>query len=407
MVKTLLKSQIGDGIVKILVINAGSSTYKLALFDIKDNIPIVPIWTGLIDWGKKDQSIKLVIHAEKKVIEFSVPSIDEGLIQLLKSICEGETKVLENLYLIERIGHRVVHGGEIFIQPTIIDDEVKQKIKSLIPLAPLHNPANLKGIEWAEKMFPNVVQVAVFDTAFHATLPEEVRTYPLPIGWKEEGIIRYGFHGISHQYCAQRICTLENKDKDDLKIVNCHLGNGCSLCAIRDGMSVNTTMGMTPMEGLMMGTRSGSIDPGIILYLLHENIITAERLDFILNFESGIKGICGTSDMRDVEKSMGTDYLCDLAFKMFVYRLKSSIASMVCYQEGIDVLSFTGGIGENSSAVRKAVCNGLEFMGITLDEEKNESALEDKEISAPSSKTKIWVLHTQEEWMIAKESFSK
>ncbi len=328
--------------------------------------------------------------------------IDSGLKKLLQTLHDGPTKVIESLNDVKCIGHRVVHGGSLFLKPVLIDESVKEEIKKLIPLAPLHNSVNLEGIELMERLFPGVPQIAVFDTAFHLTMSEVVKTYPIPFKWKEKGIQRYGFHGISHQYCAERVQKLFLTDGRScgFKMINCHLGNGSSLCAIQDGKSVDTTMGMTPMEGLMMGTRSGSIDPGIMLYLLREEHFSHQDLDELLNFESGLKGICGLSDMREIKAR--DDFPAKLALDMFVYRLKYYIGALAATLNGLDLLCFTGGIGENDAAIRERVCEGLGYSGINLDKQKNRNCAGDQEISVIDSKVKVVVVDTQEEWMIAR-----
>lgn len=392
--------------MKILVINAGSSSHKLSLYDIKDLQPVEPLWKATIDWGRGGAHSFLVVTVPgqckmEKSLENS--SIQEGLQILLTSLWQGSTQVISGLSAIESIGHRVVHGGRAFQCPTLINDKVKAELHSLIPLAPLHNPANLQGIEIMEQHFPHIPQIAVFDTAFHAQMPEKVKAYPVPYAWKAEGIERYGFHGISHQYCAERAAALLQKEPRDLKMINCHLGNGASLCAIKDGKSVDTTMGFTPMEGLMMGSRCGSIDSGILLYLLREKKYTVEDLDAILNFNSGLKGIAGTSDMREILASQ--EARAQLAFEMYNYRLKGYIGALITQLEGIDTLIFTGGVGENAAAVREATCQGLKFLGVELDVEKNLKCQPDQDVALLASKVRILVIHTREEWMIARECF--
>lgn len=389
--------------MKILVLNAGSSTHKLSLYDIEDFHPKEPVWKATIDWGRGEGASSWAATTSQGA-KLSEPlekiSIQQGIEKVLKSLWQGPTKVIEDLSNIECIGHRVVHGGSTFQEPTLINQAVKEQIRALIPLAPLHNPANLEGIEIMERCFPKVPQVAVFDTAFHAQMPEEVKTYPLPYAWKKEGIERYGFHGISHHYCAERAADLLQKRLEDLKIISCHLGNGASLCAVKGGKSVNNTMGLTPLEGLMMGTRCGSVDPGILLYVLREKRLSVEELDQILNFESGLKGIAGSLDMRDILAS--EEPSAKLAFAMYVYRLKFYIGALSAHLEGVDVLIFTGGIGENAAPVRQAACQGLGYMGIEINERKNEQCQPDQEITSVRSKVCILVVHTREEWMIAK-----
>jgi acetate kinase len=337
-------------------------------------------------------------NKQTSLLDFT--SVKEGLHHMLEKLWDGPFAVMEKEEALSCIGHRVVHGGARFIEPTRINPSVKEGIRQVIPLAPLHNPANLEGIELMESFFPDVPQVAVFDTAFHSTLPEQVKTYPLPLGWRQKGIQKYGFHGISHQYCAGRATELLPKAS---RLINCHLGNGASLCALLNGKSIDTTMGMTPLEGLMMGTRCGSIDPGLIFYLLREHHMSPQELDYLLNFESGLKGIGGHSDMRDL---MGRgDEQAALAIEMYVYRLKAFIGAFASSLGGVDALIFTAGIGENSAEIRHKACEGLGYLGIKLDEAKNKNCRPDMDIATSDSPCRVLVIHTQEEWMIAKNCF--
>lgn len=395
--------------MNILVINSGSSSYKLSLFHLSDENLSDSLWKGFLDFERSEGPLLLKIENHQGCkIEQKLTNRDiEGAFNILiDSLWKGSCQVIENLSSIERIGHRVVHGGTEFTQPVLIDDNVMQKIKDLIPLAPLHNSDNLKGIELMRSYFPSIPQYAVFDTAFHTTMPNKVKTYPLPWEWKERGIIRYGFHGISHQYCAERIPPFLQQDPFNLKIINCHLGNGCSLCAIKGGKSYETTMGFTPLEGLMMGSRCGSIDPGILLYLIRENKMSCEELDEILNLSSGLKGIGGYSDMREL-LALQHEERARLAIEMFVHRLKTSIGAMTASLDGFHVLSFTGGIGENAPAIREAVCKGLSFLNVKIDYEKNSHCQTDLEISDPASSIRVVVIHTREEWMIARACFQR
>lgn len=390
--------------MKALILNAGSGTYKLSLFQSTNIERLKCLWKGKLDWGAGDCKITAGLNENRKVNDrLSIPDIHTGLKSLLKTLYEGPAKVIESLNEISCIGHRIVHGGTKFQTPVLIDEKVKEEIKKLVPLAPLHNPVNLEGIEFMESLIPGVPQVAVFDTSFHLTMPETVKVYPIPIHYKEKGIQRYGFHGISHQYCSEQVQKMFLNIGQPFKMVNCHLGNGASLCAIRDGKSVDTTMGMTPMEGLMMGTRSGSIDPGIMLYLLRENLLTEQSLDGLLNFESGLKGICGLSDMREIRRS--NDPLARLALEMFIYRLKYFIGALTAALNGLDILCFTGGIGENDASIRETVCLGLGYLGIKVDPRKNTSCEDDRIISSDASKIKVIVINTQEEWMISRACF--
>lgn len=392
--------------MKILVVNAGSSTYKLALYELQNEEPIEPIWKGVLDWGRKNQPISLSVKTHAGVHfeqDLESPDIEKGLKTLLETLWQGKTQVIESRAAIERIGHRVVHGGDRFEQPVRIDLQVKDCIRDLIPLAPLHNPVNLQGIECMQKIFPSLLQIAVFDTAYHATMPEIVKTYPVPWDWKEKGIQRYGFHGISHQYCAERTAQFLNQAPQDLKMINCHLGNGCSLCAIKDGKSYETTMGFTPLEGVMMGTRCGSIDPGILLYLLRENQISVKELDQTLNFSSGLKGIAGSSDMRDLLDQQ--DERAQLAVQMFVHHLKTAIGALAVSLDGFNVLSFTAGIGENAPSIREEVCLGLACLNVAIDVEENRKCRPDCNIASSSSRVQVLVLETREEWMIARACY--
>lgn len=393
--------------MKVLVVNAGSSSHKLSFYDLQNEEPIAPLWQGLIDWGRGGHPPSLTVKTSAGArLEQILQSrcIPDGLQLLLNSLWQGPTQVMESPAVIEAIGHRVVHGGEEFERPTLIDATVKDHIRQLIPLAPLHNPANLEGIELMEQFFPSLPQIAVFDTAFHATMPEIVKTYPVPWEWKLKGVQRYGFHGISHQYCAERAAKFLKRNPQDLNIINCHLGNGCSLCAIQKGKSVETTMGLTPMEGLMMGTRCGSIDPGILLYLMREHRLSSKELDQSLNFESGLKGIGGFSDMRELLNRKDEE-CARLAVDMFVHRLKTSIGALAVSLDGFHVLSFTGGIGENAAPIREQTCLGLNCLQVILDIEKNRLCQPDADLTAPASGVQILVLHTQEEWMIARACF--
>lgn len=383
--------------MKVLVVNAGSSTHKLAIFE---NSEKNPIWTGFLDWKSDKVLMKYRIGSEKAV-EKTLDGEDKD--NILKKLLETAGSLNE----IAVIGHRVVHGGEEFEQPVIITTEVKNVIRELFGLAPLHNPANLEGIVMMEKLFPGLPQVAVFDTAFHSQIPEVAAVYPIPYHFREDGIKRFGFHGISHEYCMKRAVEMIPEVKNP-KIIICHLGNGASVTAVKDGHSVDTSMGFTPLEGLMMGTRCGSIDPGILLYLLKEKKMDVEGLNRLLNFESGLKGISGMSDMRDVQKSMESgEMLAKLGFEMFIYRLNGTIGKMTACLQGMDVLVFTAGIGENSAEVRLECCKGLEFLGVKIDEKKNNDCRgdgdRDRDISVRDSKVRILVVKTEEEFSIAEK----
>jgi acetate kinase len=390
--------------MKILVLNAGSSSQKSCLYDVSDPLPgepPLPLWSAEIDWADAKLQVKT---ASGKTFSMVLTSADRrvGMAQMLQTLWSGDTQVIADKAAIDAVGHRVVHGGQYYQQTVRIDAKVKSTIASLIPLAPAHNPANLEGIELVETLLgEQVPQFAVFDTAFHSQIPAAAAIYPGPYAWVEAGIRRYGFHGISHAYCADRATQLFGPDR---RLINCHLGNGCSLAAIRNGISIDTTMGFTPLEGLMMGSRSGSVDPGILLYLMREQGYDAAKLDQLLNQQSGLKGLSGVShDLRQVQAAMQAgNQQAQLAWDVYIHRIRSGIGAMMMSLGGLDTLIFTAGVGENNAAVRSAVCQGLEFLGIQLDEGLNQTGKADRNIAANDSLVKILVLHTQEDWQIAK-----
>ena len=394
--------------MKILVLNAGSSSQKSCLYEIGEFLPdspIPPIWEGSIDWGTTQARITIKVSGHIKTALLPSSNRFHALKKLILTVIQGEHSVVGSLKEINRVGHRVVHGGRRYQQATLITPEVEAEIERLIPLAPNHNPCHLEGIAAIRQILEDVPQIAVFDTAFHAQIPRSIAAYPIPYKWYEQGIRRYGFHGISHQYCAKRAAHLLGCELDKLKIITCHLGNGASLAAIRNGISINTTMGFTPLEGLMMGTRCGSIDPSILIYLLKNQGLSTDELNHVLNRESGLKGIFGKSgDMRDVLASWTAgDEQAVLALDMYIERLKSAIGAMTATLGGVDCLVFTAGIGENSAVVRQLTCNGLGFLGISVDHNRNEGVSSDIDIATPDSRVRIFVIHTQEDWEIAAE----
>lgn len=398
--------------MKILVLNAGSSSQKSCLYQLTDSslpdTPPAPIWEAKVDWTHQQGIAEVKIATAHGTIleeQIATSSRPEVIAHILNSLWSGDTKVIKDSSEINTVGHRVVHGGAAYTQSTLIDASVKSAIADLITLAPAHNPASLEGIEAIESVLPNVRQVAVFDTAFHAQMPEAAALYPGPYEWFEQGIRRYGFHGISHQYCAQRTAQLLGKDLKSLKLITCHLGNGCSLAAISQGHSIDTTMGFTPLDGLMMGSRSGAVDPGILIHLLRQEGHTVDRLDQVLNKASGLKGISGISaDMRQVSEAASTgNDRAQLALDMYVHRLRSGIGAMLASLGGLDALVFTAGVGENSSQIRALTCEAFQFLGLNLDLEKNQQHPVDQLISTPESTVQILVVHTQEDWAIAQE----
>ena len=397
--------------MKILVLNAGSSSQKSCLYQLEeDNLtqePPKPLWEAHTDWTIAEGFAVSKIKAQGVTLETKIATLDRrlALAQTLDTLTSGETKVMEKLSEIDIVGHRVVHGGTEYAQATLVTPEVKNAIANFIPLAPAHNPANLDGIEAIEEILGNVPQVALFDTGFHRQMPLKAAVYPLPYEWLEQGIRRYGFHGINHQYCAQRTAQLLGKPLESLKIITCHLGNGCSLAAIQNGKSIDTTMGFTPLEGLMMGSRSGSIDPGILIYLMKKYNFTPEQLDKMLNKEAGLKGISGLSaDMRTILAAIAeNNEQANLAFEMYIHRLRSSIGSMLASLGGLDVLVFTAGVGENAVLVREKACEGWEFLGLKLDLEKNQSSPQDEDIATADSTVRILIVQAEEDWAIASE----
>ncbi|MDJ0600190.1 MAG: acetate kinase [Crocosphaera sp.] len=397
--------------MKILVLNAGSSSQKSCLYSIEENTlpnhPPNPLWTANIDWtvAKNEGILTVKANGIKQEITLDIAHKTQAIPKMLNTLITGKTKVIEQLSDINVVGHRVVHGGIKYTKATPITPEVKAKIAELIPLAPSHNPAHVEGIEAIEKVLGNVLQVAMFDTAFHQSIPLENAAYPLPFEWVEKGIRRYGFHGISHQYCANRAAEILNQPLSSLKLINCHLGNGCSLTAIKDGKSLDTTMGFTPLEGLMMGTRSGSIDPAILIYLMREHSLTPDDLNTLLNKESGLKGVSGISaDVRAILQGIKeNNFRAQLAFDMYIHRLRSHIGAMLATLGGLDALIFTAGVGENAVLVREKACEGWEFLGLKLDKTKNESSPVDEDIAREDSSVRILVIHTEEDWAIAQQ----
>ena len=393
--------------MKILVFNAGSSSQKSCLYELNkfSDLPQEPLWEAKVDWTRHQGFAEIKVKSNGTVLEEEIQtnSRPQIIAHLLNTLTTGKTQVIAQLSEIEIVGHRVVHGGEEYREATIITPEVKEAIARLADFAPLHNPANLEGIEAIEKVLPNVPQVAVFDTAFHSQMPLEAAIYPIPYEWFDRGIRRYGFHGINHQYCAQRTGQILGKDWKSLRLITCHLGNGCSLAAIREGRSVDTTMGFTPLEGLMMGTRSGSVDPGILIYWLRQEGYDADKLDEMLNRTSGLKGISGLSgDMRHIQSAVAEgNQRAQLALDVYIHSLCRHIGAMLASLGGLDALVFTGGVGENQAFVRGAACKAFEFLGLKLDSKKNERSPIDEDIASDDSAVRVLIVQAQEDWAIA------
>ena len=370
--------------------------------------PPTPVWSAKIDWTHHQGLAEIKVKtASGGKLEEEKDSLKRptAISRMLETLWQGKTKVIANLGEINIVGHRVVHGGEEYREPTIITPEVKAAIKRLSAIAPAHNPANLEGIEALEQLLPDVPQVAVFDTAFHSHLPLAAAVYPIPYEWFEQGIRRYGFHGISHEYCAKKAAQLLGKELASLRLITCHLGNGCSLAAIRNGKSVDTTMGFTPLEGLMMGSRSGSVDPGILIYLLQQHGLGADKLDEMLNKASGLKGISGLSgDMRQIMSAVREgNSRAMLALDMYVHSLCKHIGAMLATLGGLDALVFTGGVGENVAEIRARVGEAFAFLGVKVDNEKNGREPADEDIAAADSSVRVLVVRAQEDWALATE----
>jgi acetate kinase len=398
--------------MNILVLNAGSSSLKASLYQLtrKDlpTDPMTPLWTGEIDrHSEQATTLKVTTDTGRSIhIETTNTNYATDLQNLLNSLWQGETQVIANITEIDIVGHRVVHGGSQYHQPILIDAQVQSEIDRLSIFAPLHNPANLMGIKAIEALAPQLSQIAVFDTAFYGNLPAVSYVYPLPYQWLEQGIRKYGFHGISHEYCADRAAQLLGQDLKDLRLISCHLGNGCSLAAIKSGICIDTTMGFTPLDGLMMGTRCGSIDPGIMLHLLREGKYTLAELDHVLNFESGLLGVSGVSnDLREIDRAIELDNLrAKLALDLYIHLLTSKISALLPELGGVDALIFTAGVGENHAGVRAGVAAKLAFLGVEIDLVMNMSDVAgDRDLATQESSVRLLKIHTQEEWSIAKD----
>ena len=392
--------------MKILVLNCGSSSIKYKLFDMDTRA--VMAQGGVEKIGLHDSFLQVKLpNGEKVKIEQSMPEHTVGIQLILNSLIDEKIGCIKSLDEINAVGHRVVHGGEKFNQSVIITPEVKEMIVKCIELAPLHNPANLKGIEAIEQTLPSVPQVAVFDTAFHQTMPDEAYMYAIPYELYEKyAIRRYGFHGTSHRYVSARVCEYLGVDPAKTKVITAHIGNGGSCTAVLNGKSVDTSMGLTPLEGLMMGTRAGDMDLGAATYIMEkENLNTAE-FSSLMNKKSGLMGVSGvSSDARDIDNAVKEgNQRADLARRMFIYRVKKYIGSYAAALNGVDVIVFTGGIGENDAYIRGEIIKGLTYLGINIDEAKNAVRGEEAILSTPDSKVTVCVIPTDEEWMIASDT---
>lgn len=391
--------------MKVLVVNCGSSSIKYQLIDMENENLMAKGYLEKI--GLPDSFLTHTVNGEKHKIEQVITNHEEGIKLVLDQLVHSEYGVIDSLDEIGAVGHRVVHGGEKFSSSVLINDDVINVIKECIPLAPLHNPAGITGIEACKKVLPSVPMVAVFDTAFHQTLPKMAYLYALPYEYYEKyGVRKYGFHGTSHKFVSKRVAEVMNKPVENLKIVTCHLGQGASLCAVDGGKSVDTSMGLTPLAGIPMGTRSGDIDPSIVTFLMKKENLTPDEMDNILNKKSGKLGISGVSfDDRDIEAAIKEgNERAKLAIDNFAYQVVGYIGRFVAQMNGVDVITFAGGIGENGIEVRKQICESLSYLGVKIDEEKNNCRGKEVEISTPDSKVKVFVIPTNEELMIARDT---
>jgi len=398
--------------MKILVLNSGSSSLKFQLFARADEDgDLQTLAGGVIEQiGSQQSAAQLSFidasgSEQKRKQPFPIMDHREAITRMFHLLSESAT--LSNNNELTGIGHRVVHGGEAFTQPVIINDEVIAGIEDLIPLAPLHNPANLMGIRMSMERAEQIPQVAVFDTAFHQSIPDHAFLYALPYAlYEQQRVRRYGFHGTSHSYVAQQAALHLGRPIEDLKIISLHLGNGASAAAIKDGKCVDTSMGMTPLEGLVMGTRSGDLDPAILPYLSRETGMNINDIDTLLNKSSGLKGICGESDMRTISQAAEQgDTRASLALRLFCYRLKKYTGAYAAALGGVDCIIFTGGIGENSSVVRQMCCEDMQWLGLSIDEHKNSQQHQATfEIQTDESIVKAMVVPTNEEYEIARQT---
>ncbi len=393
--------------MKILVLNCGSSSIKYKLFDMESKNVIAQ--GGVEKIGLKGSFLKFPLdNGDKVVLEGEILEHKSGIEYILGVLTSEKYGCIKSLDEIDAVGHRVVHGGEQFNKSVLITDEVLAKVVECIEIAPLHNPPNLAGINAVKDLMGDIPQVAVFDTAFHQTMPRKAYMYGVPYSLYEKyAIRRYGFHGTSHRYVTRRVCEFLGVPYESQKIVSAHIGNGGSLAAVTGGESVDTSMGMTPVEGLLMGTRSGDVDAGVLAFIMEKENIGPQTMSTIVNKFSGLQGISGvSSDMREIREAVDKgDERAKLAYDMFTYRIKKYVGAYAAALSGMDILVFTGGIGENSSIAREDICKGLEFLGVKLDLEKNNEIHGDEAIiSTPDSKVKVVVIPTDEEYMIASDT---
>ena len=394
--------------MKILVLNCGSSSIKYKLFDMTTKEVLAQ--GGIEKIGLVGSFLKLTLpNGEKKILEKDIPEHTAGIEFILNTLVSPEYGAIKSLDEINAVGHRMVHGGERFSESVLLNKEVLDAFIACNDLAPLHNPANLKGVNAVSAILPNVPKVCVFDTAFHQTMPDYAYMYAIPYELYEKyGVRRYGFHGTSHRYVSQRVCEFLGVDPKGKKIITCHIGNGGSISAIKDGKCIDTSMGLTPLEGLVMGTRSGDIDAGAVTFIMEKEGLNATGISNLLNKKSGVLGVSGvSSDMRELEAAVAAgNPKAILAEKMYFYRIKKYIGAYAAALGGVDIILFTGGVGENQANCRSEVCEGLEFMGVKIDLEKNKVRGEEAIISADDSKVTVAVIPTDEELMIASDTLA-
>lgn len=395
--------------MKILVLNCGSSSIKYALFNMDDKSVMTSGGAERVGLDNAFVKVKLP-NGEKKQIMHDIPEHTEGVKFIFSLLTDPEIGVIKDLNEINAVGHRMVHGGEKFNKSVILNDEVLKAFEDCIDLAPLHNPANLKGVKAVSELMPGLPQVGVFDTAFHQTMPEKAYLYAIPYElYKEYGVRRYGFHGTSHRYVSQRVCEYLGVNAADKKIITCHIGNGGSVAAVDGGKCVDTSMGLTPLEGLMMGTRSGDIDGGAVTFIEKKLGLDADGMSALLNKKSGLLGVTGiSSDMREIDTAIEQgNKLAEKALDMYNYRIKKYVGAYAAAMGGCDIIVFTAGVGENQAQMREVVCSNMEYMGVKIDVEKNKGIHgEEAIISTPESKVTVCVIPTDEELMIATDTMN-
>ncbi len=394
--------------MKILVLNCGSSSIKYALYNMDDKSVMTSGGAERVGLDGAFVKVKLA-NGEKKQIMHDIPEHTEGVKFIFSLLTDPEIGVIKSLDEIDAVGHRMVHGGEKFNKSVVLNDEVLRVFEECSDLAPLHNPANLKGVRAVSELMPGLPQVGVFDTAFHQTMPAKAYMYAVPYELYEKyGVRRYGFHGTSHRYVAQRVCDFLGVKAEEKKVITCHVGNGGSIAAVLNGKCIDTSMGLTPLEGLMMGTRSGDIDGGAITFIQKKLGLDADGMSNLLNKKSGVAGITdGMSDMRDVENAANEgNERAQLALDMYFYRIKKYIGAYAAAMDGVDIIVFTAGVGENQVGMREEVCKGLGYLGVKFDAEKNNVRGQEAVISADDSKVTVCVIPTDEELMIATDTMN-